>query len=141
MQRTIPFLIPLCLLVVNSAGTNAQEINPTGKIEKVQGDFAFTEGPAWHPGGVLYFSDIPNSTIHTYDGRTVGEFTTNSRHTNGIMIASDGRMYTIDNGPNAGWGGQPNNEGPAGNCDNTPLNFSASSSATRITWLSECSIT
>ncbi|MEZ4660050.1 MAG: Ig-like domain-containing protein [Caldilineaceae bacterium] len=29
-----------------------------------------------------------------------------------------GRLYTIDNGPNSGWGGYPENEGPAGNCTN-----------------------
>lgn len=27
-----------------------------------------------------------------------------------------GRLYTVDNGANPGWGGYPENEGPAGNC-------------------------
>ncbi|MCB8960870.1 MAG: hypothetical protein H6651_11190 [Ardenticatenales bacterium] len=31
-------------------------------------------------------------------------------------------MFTIDNGPNSGWGGPPANEGPAGNCLNTVNN-------------------
>jgi malectin (di-glucose binding ER protein)/putative metal-binding protein len=35
-----------------------------------------------------------------------------------IIINSAGRMYTIDNGPNSGWGNTPINEGPAGNCTN-----------------------
>ncbi len=35
-----------------------------------------------------------------------------------LVRTSSGRMYTIDNGPNAGWGGPPNGEGPAGNCTN-----------------------
>jgi len=35
-----------------------------------------------------------------------------------IVITSGGRMYTIDNGPNAGWGGVPVGEGPAGNATN-----------------------
>ncbi len=35
-----------------------------------------------------------------------------------IVITSAGRMYTIDNGPNAGWGGAPVGEGPAGNATN-----------------------
>ncbi len=30
----------------------------------------------------------------------------------------EGRMYTVDNGANGGWGGHPDNEGPAGNCTN-----------------------
>jgi large repetitive protein len=35
-----------------------------------------------------------------------------------LIITAAGRMYTIDNGPNAGWGGPPINEGPGGNCTN-----------------------
>ena len=35
-----------------------------------------------------------------------------------VIIRQDGRMFSIDNGPNVGWGGPPNNEGPAGICDN-----------------------
>lgn len=35
-----------------------------------------------------------------------------------LVITADGRMYSIDNGPNAGWGGVPINEGPAGNATN-----------------------
>jgi hypothetical protein len=35
-----------------------------------------------------------------------------------ILINSAGRMYTVDNGSNAGWGDVPVNEGPGGNCTN-----------------------
>ena len=35
-----------------------------------------------------------------------------------LLIASSGKMYTIDNGSNGGWGDVPVNEGPAGNCTN-----------------------
>ncbi len=35
-----------------------------------------------------------------------------------LVITESGRMYSIDNGPNAGWGGIPVAEGPAGNCLN-----------------------
>jgi N-acetylneuraminic acid mutarotase len=35
-----------------------------------------------------------------------------------LVITSAGKMYTIDNGGNAGWGGVPVNEGPGGNCTN-----------------------
>ena len=37
-----------------------------------------------------------------------------------VLINRAGRMYTIDNGPNAGWGATAVNEGPAGNCTNQP---------------------
>ncbi|MCB0012799.1 MAG: hypothetical protein KDE34_12890, partial [Anaerolineales bacterium] len=39
-----------------------------------------------------------------------------------LVIREDGRMFTIDNGPNTGWGGEPGNEGPAGNCNNNVNN-------------------
>ncbi|WP_442485363.1 malectin domain-containing carbohydrate-binding protein [Aeoliella sp. SH292] len=35
-----------------------------------------------------------------------------------VVFDPYGRMYTIDNGPNGGWGGIPINEGPAGNATN-----------------------
>jgi N-acetylneuraminic acid mutarotase len=35
-----------------------------------------------------------------------------------VLITKSGRMYTIDNGGNAGWGAPPKNEGPQGTCTN-----------------------
>lgn len=35
-----------------------------------------------------------------------------------VVITKSGRMYTIDNGANAGWGGIPKSEGPTGICTN-----------------------
>ena len=69
-------------------------IQPLGEVEKIAGDLAFTEGPAWDPAdGVLYFTDIPNASIHKIgtDGKQ-SLFTDESAHTNGIMITASGRM-------------------------------------------------
>jgi hypothetical protein len=35
-----------------------------------------------------------------------------------LVITQAGRLYTIDNGANQGWGGYPDHEGPAGNATN-----------------------
>ncbi|TFH23626.1 MAG: hypothetical protein E4H03_05725, partial [Myxococcales bacterium] len=35
-----------------------------------------------------------------------------------IVLTRSGDMYTVDNGPNGGWGAVPELEGPAGNCTN-----------------------
>jgi N-acetylneuraminic acid mutarotase len=35
-----------------------------------------------------------------------------------VVITQNGNMYTVDNGPNAGWGDIPINEGTGGNCTN-----------------------
>jgi hypothetical protein len=37
-----------------------------------------------------------------------------------VLITRSGRMYTIDNGSNAGWGHYPANEGPDGTCTHQP---------------------
>lgn len=37
-----------------------------------------------------------------------------------LLITESGRMYSVDNGPNAGWGGVPVGEGPDGNATNEP---------------------
>jgi gluconolactonase len=44
-------------------------IVPAGaKVEKVAGDFGFSEGPVWvRKGGYLIFSDIPANVIHKWD--------------------------------------------------------------------------
>jgi gluconolactonase len=68
-------------------------IEPLGPIETVASTFAFTEGPAWDPRGALYFSDIPNATIHRLSaGDELSALTTDSRHANGLLIAADGSM-------------------------------------------------
>ncbi|MCS7466490.1 SMP-30/gluconolactonase/LRE family protein [Stieleria sp. ICT_E10.1] len=72
----------------------AATIKPTGKVELVQDGFAFTEGPAWEPKSkTLLFTDIPNTAIHRLhaDG-SISLFTGDSKHTNGILIPSDGRI-------------------------------------------------
>ncbi|MGI9471948.1 MAG: SMP-30/gluconolactonase/LRE family protein, partial [Rubripirellula sp.] len=72
---------------------NLNQIEPVGVVETVHSGFAFTEGPAWDPNGTLYFTDIPNTTIHTLssDGK-LGVFTKDSKHSNGLLIVADGRM-------------------------------------------------
>lgn len=51
------------LLLVTAAGL-AREDNPLvpqgAKLEKLWGDGTFTEGPAYGPGGMIYFTDIGN---------------------------------------------------------------------------------
>ncbi|MEM1304490.1 MAG: thrombospondin type 3 repeat-containing protein, partial [Planctomycetota bacterium] len=39
-----------------------------------------------------------------------------------VVLTSSGRIYTVDNGPNAGWGGVPNGEGADGQATNDPKN-------------------
>ncbi|TWU26952.1 Gluconolactonase precursor [Novipirellula galeiformis] len=77
----------------NQTSASADAIFPVGDVELVKDGFQFTEGPAWDESGILYFSDIPNTAIHRVhaDG-TVDVFTLESKHTNGIVVAADGRI-------------------------------------------------
>jgi len=81
---TVLILIPVLILALPRAA-RPQETSPItkmasglddivpgdAKIEKVAGDFAFTEGPLWTHEGYLLFSDIPNNIINklTSDGK------------------------------------------------------------------------
>lgn len=75
------------------AQTTLSGLGDTGKIEKVQGNFQFTEGPAKTPDGSLYFTDIPAETIFqlTADGR-ITPFLKPSKHANGLMFGGDNRL-------------------------------------------------
>ena len=76
------------------AQSDEHTIKPVGEVELVKDGFGFTEGPAWEPKSkTLFFSDIPNTSIHRLHGDgSITLFTDDSKHTNGILIPADGRM-------------------------------------------------
>src|SRR5262249_2829712 len=59
--------------------------------------FGFTEGPVWHPGGYLLFSDIPRSTRYRW---TAAGGVTAMRHPsnkgNGLTFDPDGRLLVCE---------------------------------------------
>ncbi len=70
-------------------------------VEKLSGDFKFTEGPAWNPvRGFLVFSDIPASRIYQYDaaGHKADVFRDPSENANGNFYDSAGALYTCEHG-------------------------------------------
>ena len=61
MKRVASALVLTCFCVLGVA--NGQDIvQADSKLEPL-GRVAFTEGPAWHPDGSVYFSDIENNRI------------------------------------------------------------------------------
>lgn len=95
MKRSVPFMACVFLSCVGFFFTGlssaADLIEPVGKVEKVASGFQFTEGPAWS-GETLYFTDIPATTINQLQSdETIVAFTTDSKHSNGIVFAG-GRM-------------------------------------------------
>jgi gluconolactonase len=70
-------------------------------VEKLVGDFQFTEGPAWNPvHGFLVFSDIPASRMFRYDAalRKAEVFRDPSEHANGNFYDAAGVLYTCEHG-------------------------------------------
>lgn len=77
-----------------------QRIAPAGAtVEKLAGNFQFTEGPVWAPAGFLLFSDIPANEIKkwTPDGR-VTTFRKPSGNSNGLTLDRQGRLIACEHG-------------------------------------------
>lgn len=68
-------------------------VPPNAQVKKLAGGFRFTEGPAWDRQGTLYFSDIPNSTIHTWmEGKGIGVFKKLEGSSNGLWFDKQGNL-------------------------------------------------
>jgi N-acetylneuraminic acid mutarotase len=59
-----------------------------------------------------------NNQAKLVPGGPVQVFEPGFRNPYDVLITDSGRIYTIDNGANAGWGDKPVNEGPGGTCTN-----------------------
>ncbi|MCG8412638.1 MAG: SMP-30/gluconolactonase/LRE family protein [Pseudomonadales bacterium] len=84
-------------------------VPPDAVIEKLAGDFAFTEGPVWdRRNNQLYFSDLRSNAIHTWsdaDGLGTylqpvfeGDAGHDSVGSNGLTIDSEGRLLLMEHG-------------------------------------------
>ena len=72
-------------------------VAPDAPIERVAGGFAFTEGPVWRAGSLL-FSDIPNQRIARWRSLPEGpELTTYARgYSNGLTLDRQGRVIAAE---------------------------------------------
>ncbi len=72
------------------------------RLEKIWGDGEFTEGPAYGPGGKVYFSDIGNRIL-AYDPRTgkTAVYREPSGRANGLDFDPQGRLVAAE-GANSG---------------------------------------
>jgi gluconolactonase len=68
------------------------------RVEKLAGDFMFTEGPVWiRDGGYLVFSDIPKDELKKWvPGAGVTTFRSPSRNANGNTADLSGRLLTCE---------------------------------------------
>ena len=87
-------------------------IDPNTKVEKLAEGFQFIEGPVWHPGGYLLFSDPNANVIYKYSPITknVEVYITKSGYTgtdigkihqpgsNGLTLDQNGQLYVCQHG-------------------------------------------
>ncbi|UCC96986.1 MAG: SMP-30/gluconolactonase/LRE family protein [Phycisphaerales bacterium] len=90
------------VLVAAMAGWNATEASVVAegaKVEKLAGDFRFTEGPAADAQGNVFFSDIPNNRIHKWslDGK-LSIFREDSGGANGLYFDAKGNLLACEGG-------------------------------------------
>ncbi|HXK33049.1 MAG TPA: SMP-30/gluconolactonase/LRE family protein [Dehalococcoidia bacterium] len=58
----------------------------------------FTEGPVWHPGGFLLFSDIPADRIYRWRNGALGVYREPSGNSNGLTLDRDGALLACEHG-------------------------------------------
>ncbi len=96
----IPLVVGLALVTLGQPKTALGQI-PTAKgyVEKLEGEFRFTEGPAWNGKDAWYFSDLPNNAIFRW---TVVEGKARIRkgkhNSNGIVVDRDGGLIFCEGG-------------------------------------------
>ena len=96
-------LLSRVLLFVFAASTPglAQSVTK-GKLE-LEGAVAFTEGPAWHRSGNVYFTDIANNRIMRRDPKgAMHVFRTPSGRANGLLFDQQGRLLACEGGGEGG---------------------------------------
>ncbi|MEW4488751.1 SMP-30/gluconolactonase/LRE family protein [Thalassoglobus sp. JC818] len=80
-------------------GRRTDLLIPGEEWVEVSSDHRFTEGPAIDGDGNLYFTDIPNGTIHKVDrSGNKSVFVENSSGINGLMFGADQKLYGCQNG-------------------------------------------
>lgn len=90
------------LLTLCAATFAADPIPDVGKLQ-IQGEVAFTEGPAWHPSGNVYFTDIVNNRIMRRDPKgALHVYRHPSGKANGLAFDRQGRLLACEG---AGEGG------------------------------------
>jgi gluconolactonase len=96
------FLLPGFALVPPALAESV--VAPGAKLERLAGDFAFTEGPTCDQAGNLFFVDQPNNRILEWsrEGK-LSTFMQPSGHANGMMFAANGDLIACADEHNELW--------------------------------------
>ncbi|MGF1678108.1 MAG: SMP-30/gluconolactonase/LRE family protein [Candidatus Methylacidiphilales bacterium] len=83
----------LCGMMLGACSVESPLLKPDTLPQQLATGFQFTEGPAFSPDGILYFTDIPRHTIHTWSpSHATGVFNSESEGSNGLAFDAQGRL-------------------------------------------------
>ncbi|MEM7559862.1 MAG: SMP-30/gluconolactonase/LRE family protein, partial [Planctomycetota bacterium] len=95
--------IVLLLLMVNAQKGRAHDILEEGSRVASVSQVAFTEGPAWHPNGSVFFTDVENNRIMWRDPASKTRiYRTPSGRANGLVFDLEGRLLACEGGKEGG---------------------------------------
>jgi gluconolactonase len=105
-MKTTPTVVSLVLALSAGLAPAAEKgvLAPGAKVEKLAGDFAFTEGPTCDAGGNLFFTDQPNDRIMRWsaDGK-LSVFLQPAGRSNGMRFDASGRLIACADEKNELW--------------------------------------
>lgn len=83
-----------CLMTPLFAQTNTAIVAPGAKVEKLAGDFKFTEGPTCDKEGNVFFTDQPNNRILKWEvsANKLSTFMEPAGRANGMFFDSKGNL-------------------------------------------------
>jgi gluconolactonase len=107
MRKEYKLLVVLAFVVTIKApvfGEDEKIIAPGAKLEKLAGDFKFTEGPASDAEGNVLFTDQPNNRILKWsaDGK-LSTFMEPSGRSNGLCFDRKGNLWACADEKNELW--------------------------------------
>jgi len=110
MKTSLALLIVASLFTLCSGSLAAESaiIAPGAKVEKLGGDYAFTEGPAADAEGNVYFTDQPNDRIVKWsiDGK-LSDFMKPCGRSNGLCFDAKGNLIACADEKNELWSISP----------------------------------
>ncbi len=103
MKAPLPFFLSL-LAAAQLSAAESKIIAPGATLQKLAGDFAFTEGPACDAQGNVYFTDQPNDRIMEWsvEGK-LSTFMHPCGRSNGLSFDHQGNLWACADEKNELW--------------------------------------
>ena len=101
----ILLVAPVCFFAAQFSSVAAESVvTPGAKLEKLAGDFLFTEGPTSDKNGNIFFTDQPNDRIMEWsvDGK-LSTFLQPAGRANGMFFDATGNLITCADEHNQLW--------------------------------------